>query len=246
MNLESPSSPPWLSGVIQAGTGWSMVLPRHTSLRLTDVQGGGNGAALFYRAACPTERYNMPDTLKAQHTARLQTGHVLYSDLGRILCSIVEDSTGWHDPIGGHSHAALVKQKYGPGEWQELRHGWHRNSRDLFLNELAKHNLGLPDLVPNVNFFSSVKVELDGSLRWNPRPSRAGDTVVLRMEMEVLVVLNACQHPLDPNPEYAPRDIAWDVRRVPPPGPQDICRISCPENARGFENNEMLYAPFLA
>ena len=79
---------------IQPGATWSHVMKRGTALRITDVEGGANVGALFYNFECPVERYNMPDTLKAQHIARLTKGFVLYSDMGRILCSITEDSVG--------------------------------------------------------------------------------------------------------------------------------------------------------
>src|SRR5262249_5920268 len=90
----------WEETVLSAAS-WSHVLKRGTCLRITDIEGGANVGALLYNFECPAERYNMPDTLKAQHIARLTKGYVLYSVMGRILCSIVEDTVGWHDPIGG-------------------------------------------------------------------------------------------------------------------------------------------------
>lgn len=235
----NPSAPPPSHPIrIRGGHYWSMVLPRHTVLRLTDPFGGANAAALFYNADQPTERYNMPDTLKAQHTAKLSAGHVLYSDMGRILCSITEDSTGWHDPVAGHSNAASVEAKYGAGSYQDLRNDWYRNSHDLFLVELGKHGLGKRDLVPNVNFFSKVSVNPDGSLHYHPGHSKPGGSVTLRMEMNVLVILNTCQHPLDPNPVYAPQPLDLSIHRGPAPDADDPCRLSCPENERGFINTE--------
>jgi uncharacterized protein YcgI (DUF1989 family) len=65
-----------------------------------------NVAAYFLNFENPSERFNLPDTLKAQHTARLRAGHVLFSDMGRVLCSITEDTVGWHDPIAGISNAS--------------------------------------------------------------------------------------------------------------------------------------------
>src|SRR3954471_6902346 len=98
---------------VQPGATWSHVLKRGTALRITDLEGGANAGALFYNFECPVERYNMPDTLKAQHIARLTEGFVLYSDMGRVLCSVPRDTVGWHDPIGGCSNARLVASKYG-------------------------------------------------------------------------------------------------------------------------------------
>ena len=123
---------------IQPGAAWSHVLKRGTALRLVDVECGANVGAIFYNFESPVERYNMPDTLKAQHIAKLTAGFVLYSDMGRVLCSIVTDTVGWHDPIGGCSNAALVAERYGAGRYQELRNDYHKNALDGFLVELAK------------------------------------------------------------------------------------------------------------
>lgn len=220
--------------VIQPGATWSHVLKRGTALRITDLEGGANVGALFYNFECPVERYNMPDTLKAQHIARLTQGFVLYSDMGRILCSITEDSLGWHDPIGGASNAALVAEKYGVATYQDCRNDYHKNTRDSFLIELGKWGLGPRDLTANVNFFSRVDVAEDGGMSFAVDHSPAGSYVELRAEMNVLIVLNTCQHPLDPNPKYAPKPVQLAVSPVPPPGPYDACRMSRPENGRGF------------
>src|ERR1700745_956490 len=124
---------------IQPGAAWSHVLKRGTALRLGDLEGGANVGAIFYNFDCPVERYNMPDTLKAQHIAHLTKGFVLYSDMGRILCSITDDTGGWHDPLCGHNDAAAVKRKYGASSYQTDRNAWHRNTRDNFLAEVSKY-----------------------------------------------------------------------------------------------------------
>src|SRR5580698_6322061 len=192
---------------IEPGASWSHVLKRGTVLRITDIHGGANVGALFYNFECPVERYNMADTLKAQHIARLTEGFVLYSDMGRILCSAVADTAGWHDPLGGCSHAAQVNAKYGESRYQETRNECHRNGRDSFLVELGKWGLGPRDLVPNVNFFSCVSVSAEGDMAFREGGSKAGSYVELRAEMNVLTVLNTCPHPLDPNPKYAPKAV---------------------------------------
>jgi urea carboxylase-associated protein 2 len=219
---------------IEPGASWSHVLKRGAVLHMTDLEGGANVGALFYNFECPVERYNMADTLKAQHIARLTEGFVLFSDMGRILCSVVADSVGWHDPIGGCSNAAVVRAKYGESRYQEARNACHRNGRDSFLVELAKWGLGPRDLVPNVNFFSRVSVSEDGGMEFQEASSPPGAYVELRAEMNVLAVLNTCPHPLDPNPKYAPRPVRLAIRHGAPAGADDPCRLSRPENGRGF------------
>ena len=227
--------------LIQPGATWSHVLKRGTAVRITDMLGGANVGAMFYNAELPVERYNMPDTLKAQHIARLTKGFVLYSDMGRVLCSITGDTVGWHDPIGGCSNASLVRSKYGSATYQEFRNEYYKNARDGFLVELGKHGLDARDLVANVNFFSKVQVGLDGAMKFIPGHSAPGSYVELRAEMNVLAILNTCPHPLDPNSHYDPKPVRIEVRRVQSPGADDPCRVSRPENERGFTLTERYF-----
>lgn len=226
---------------VQPGATWSHVLKRGTVLRMTDIEGGVNVGAIFHNFECPAERYNMPDTLKAQHIARLSSGNVLYSDMGRILCSVVADTVGWHDPIGGASNAETVKAKYGEARYQEHRNGYHKNAHTSFVIELEKWGLGARDLTPNVNFFSRLDVGDDGSISFHPKNSKPGAYVELRAEMNVLTILNTCQHPLDPSPNYNPKPVRLAIRRAPAPAADDLCRVSCPENGRGFTLTERYF-----
>lgn len=226
---------------VQPAASWSHVLKRGTALRITDSEGGANVGALFYNFECPVERYNMPDTLKAQHIARLTQGFVLYSDMGRILCSITADTVGWHDPLGGCSNAAMVRAQYGEGSYQELRNDYYRSGRDSFLVELGKWGLGPRDLVPSINFFSRVDVSADGAMTLHEGNSRPGAFVELRAEMNVLAILNTCPHPLDPSPKYGPKPVQLSIRRAAPADSQDPCRLSRPENGRGFTLTERYF-----
>ncbi len=230
-----------LSDVLRGGAMWSWTLKRGTALRLTDVDGGANVSALLLNADAPLERYNMPDTLKAQFIAYLTRGNVLYSDMGRVLASITEDSCGWHDTLCGATDAKMTDAKYGATTYQNQRNDMYRNGRDNFLVELGKYGLGRRDMPVPVNFFSKVVVDDEGNLRWQPGHSKAGVTVELRAEMNVLVVLSNTPHPLDPSATYAPKPVRLQIKRVPPPAADDACRLFRPENGRGFANTESLF-----
>jgi len=223
---------------LRGGETWSRRMQRGQVLRLTDTTGKAAVAALFYNADDPTERYNMPDTLKAQYTAFLTAGRVLYSDMGRILASIIEDTCGWHDTISGCGDAAASRARFGEGTYQELRNEFHRNSRDNLLIELGKHGLGKRDIVPNVSFFVRVAVDGDGKMSWVAGNSRPGAHVDLRFEMSTLVVLSNTPHPLDPATAYAPPPIELSIGQAGPVGADDRCRVSRPENGRGFTLTE--------
>jgi uncharacterized protein len=217
---------------------WSAVVSRHKRLRLTDCDGGANVSMLLYNAHERTERYNMPDTLKGQHVFHLRAPYCLHSDMGRLLASITADSVGWHDTVCGHSDADRVFAKYGPNNYQQARNDWHRNGRDCFLIELAKWGLGKQDLVPNLNLFSKVVADGTGRLSFVPGNSHPGDSVELRFEMDTLVVLNTCQHPLDTDPIYRQRQVQLEVFSGNPATPDDPCLAIRSENHRAWENNQ--------
>lgn len=231
------------SAILQPGEHWSSVLHRGVSLRLTALAAGANVSAMLYNYECPVERYNMADTLKAQHIAFLTDGCVCYSDMGRILCSITADSCGWHDTLCGLSDAVSVASQYGATRFQDERNGYYKNGRDSLLNELGKYGLGKRDLAANINFFSRVTVDDLGALEFDAGHCRAGAYVELRFEMHTLVVLANCPHPLDPSRTYGPPPVSLSARLTGPAPARDPCRERCPENARGFQNTEMLFLP---
>ena len=224
--------------VLRGGQAWSRRLLRHQVLRLTDVEGRACVSGMFYNSREPLERYNMPDTLKAQHTAFLTAGRALYSDMGRILLSITADSCGWHDTIAGCGDAAALREHFGEGRYQELRNDFFRNARENFIVELSKHGLGKRDLLSNVNFFVRVSVDASGTMSWVPGNTRPGAAVDLRCEMDTLVVLSNTPHPLDPSPTYGPPPVELTIWRGEPAAADDRCRTSRPENGRGYALTE--------
>ncbi len=227
--------------MIPGGNHWSGLMRRGTALRLTDLGGGANCSALFYNAEDKLERYNLSDTLKAQHTAFLTAGNVCYSDMGRVLASIIDDNVGWHDTICGVSDANMVTAQYGTSSYQTHRNDMYRNGKDGLLIELAKHGLGKGDLTASVNFFSKVIPDEAGNLSFVVNNSKAGSTVDIRFDMNVLLVLSAAPHPLDPKTSYQPASVQLSAYHAGAVTRDDICRNSCLQNGRGFVNTERYY-----
>lgn len=226
---------------VPGGGHTSFVLKRGQLLRLTDLEGGANVSLMLLNAHEKSERLNLPDTLKGQHTAKLTAGHCLYSDMGRVLAAITADTCGWHDSFGGVLNAEEVTEKYGEGRYQELRNGFFRNGTDNLLVEMGKWDLNLQDLLMVLNLFSRVDVDADGAFAFQPGNSQAGDYVELYAPMDTLVILTALQHPLDPNPDYAPKPVQLSWHSVASDGISVLCRTSRPENGRAFHNTERLY-----
>lgn len=226
---------------IPSGSHWSIRVRRGSIMRLTDIQGGANVGMLFYNPDDLLERYNAPDTLKCQHTFKLSKGNCLYSDMGRIFASIVDDSLGWHETVSGNSHATHVEARWGARDYQNDRNDWKQNGHDAFLTELAKYGLGSADLAANLNWFSKVSVSESGTMQLEPNHSKAGSALTLRFEMDTLVLLHTCPHPLDQSESYPNTLLKIELGVAHPLEDDDNCKNFRPENKRGFANNALYH-----
>ncbi len=228
---------PIFNDFIPGASHWSMVIPKGHTFKATDLEGGANLSMLFYNPTQPLERYNAPDTLKGQHTFKLTKGHCLYSDMGRVFCSITRDDTGWIDTVCGVANKAKVAEKWGERDYQADHNQWKQNGYDALLVEVAKYGLGKKDLVANLNLFSAVKTDEQGAMQYAENHSKAGDSIELRFEMDTLVVFTTCPHPMNPSETYPFKPVEVSVSVSEPMKADDACLNSRPENARGFENN---------
>lgn len=223
------------------GAHWSGVIRRGTVLRLTDMQGGANVSMLINNLEVKNERYNMPDTLKAQKTAFLTKPNMCFSDMGRVMCSVIADTCGWHDTIGGLSNKNSVHQKFGYKTYQDAHNDYFKNGYDSLINELGKWGLDASDVMPNINWFSKIQVEDDGSMAFIANNSKAGDYVDLRFEMDCIVSLSTAQHPMDTASEYNPKPIELSVYKALAVTQDDPSRLHRPENQRAYYNTKVYY-----
>lgn len=217
---------------------WSKIISRGKVVKLTDSEGGANAGMMLFNANERTERYNMPDTLKGQQVFYLTQSLCLHTDMGRLIGSVVEDTVGWHDTVCGTSDAEQVAAKFGALTYQDGHNDWHRNGAECFLIELAKWGMGEKDWMPNINFFSKVVSDELGVLSYVEGASKAGASVSIRLEMDALVVINTCQHPLDSQAAYALKPVLLEVFEGAATREDDECIVSHPENGRAYRNTQ--------
>ncbi len=162
---------------------------RGTLLRLVDVDGGANCGMLFYNPSNTLERYNAPRHLEVP--AHLQAHHrpLLYSDMGRIFCSIVADGAGWHDTVSGNSTKEIVAKTWGPSTIRTPATTGTRMATTASLVEAAKYGHEPARPRHDVNWFSKVAIDDTGKMIFSPN-TKKGAAVDLRFEMDTLV-LNA-------------------------------------------------------
>ncbi|WP_299092974.1 urea amidolyase associated protein UAAP1 [uncultured Metabacillus sp.] len=229
------------SKTIPAGGKWSGVIGKGKLIQFTALGDNANLSTLMYHAANLSERYNMPDTLKAQHTAHLTKGHVLMSDNGRVLASIVEDSLGWHDSISGYTTRIQTDEKYGITNYQQKRNDWFRSGEENLLMELVRNGLSSRDLVPVLNLFSKVYCDEKGDMHYTEHHCRKGATVTLRTEMDTLFIFSNTPNPLNPYRDYPSVPITIEIVEAKPVEDDDYCLNYRSENRRAFENTWEYY-----
>jgi urea carboxylase-associated protein 2 len=206
-------------------------LARGTELRLSDPTGDACAHLLLYVDGRPWERLNTADTVKVQWNAYLGAGQLLLSDQGRVLASLIADTSGRHDALCGTSTTIRNRQRYGDGSPQ----GPSPAGRELFKLAAAKQGLGPRDLPPSLSLFQGVRVEPDGSLEFIGSAG-AGSAVTLRAEQPLTVLIADVPHPLDPRPAYTCGPLKVEARRGTATAPGDPLWDATPEGRRAFLN----------
>ncbi|MEH6660680.1 MAG: urea amidolyase associated protein UAAP1 [Parasphingorhabdus sp.] len=219
---------------IAAGGYTTRTLAQGSRLRLIDLEGDACASVLIFNAEMPSERLNIADTVKVQWNAYLGAGKLLLSDMGRVMMSILKDEAGTHDAFCGTSNAATNKAKYGEGHNSSA----FPNGRDRFLLGSAKHGLQRRDVHSCVNFFKGTKIEADGTITPLVGPFDAGRELVLRAEMDVIVVIANCPHVLDPREKWTVTPLRISAWRGAVTSEDDDIRIATPEGLRAFQNVE--------
>jgi uncharacterized protein len=194
--------------VVLAGEPWMGVVPAGHRLRIVDLEGNQAVDTLFYNAADTHEHYSAQDTIQAQGNLYLTTGSVLRSNRGRPMLTIVEDTCGRHDTLGGACSAESNTVRYA----LDKRH--MHSCRDSFLLALAQHDGGITkrDLPSNINFFMNVPVTPAGGLTFADGISGAGRHVEMQASMDVLVLISNCPQLNNPCNAYNPtpvRVLSW-------------------------------------
>ncbi|WP_353218302.1 urea amidolyase associated protein UAAP1 [Sandarakinorhabdus sp.] len=222
---------------IAAGGYGARRLPRGARLRLIDLHGDAAATIQIFNAAMPSERLNVADTVKIQWNAYLGAGKLLLSDMGRVLMSITEDSAATHDCFCGASTPASNAARYGAGS----NSGDFPSARDRLLLGAAKHGLGRRDVHPSITLFKGARVGPDGSITPDIGPFAPGRQIVLRAEMDVIIVIANCPHVLDPRPDYSVTPLRATAWRGPITPEGDDIRNATPEGLRAFLNVEDHY-----
>lgn len=199
--------------ICAAGEPWVKLVTQGQVFRIVDLEGNQAVDTLFFNATHALERYSATDTIRRQNMLYLTTGSKLYSNYGNIMLTVVADTCGQHDTVGGACAAESNTVRYAPEKFPM------HSCRDNFLHALAHEpvceHLGMSkrDLPSNINFFMNVPVSEDGGLDFVDGVSAPGKYVEMQAEMDVIVLISNCPQLNNPCNAYNPtpiRLLVWD------------------------------------
>ncbi|HVU05584.1 MAG TPA: urea amidolyase associated protein UAAP2 [Polyangiaceae bacterium] len=196
--------------IVESGLGFTHVIRKGQIFRIVDLEGNQAVDTLFYSEEDPVERYSASDTIREQGNVYLSTGTKLLSTERRPLLTIVADTCGRHDTLGGACAAESNQTRYA------LEKKFMHNCRDTFLLTIATQceHLTKRDITANINFFMNVPVTPDGGLTFEDGVSGPGRYVEMRAEMDVRVLVSNCPQLNNPCNAYDPtpiRVLVWDA-----------------------------------
>lgn len=234
--LPDGASPTWAES-LAFGRYTSLALARGTRIRLTDTAGDACVHALLYRTGALHERLNVADTVKVPWQAYPTTGHPLLSDAGRLMATIVADSSARHDALTGATTLEGNAAKYGAG----TAHSASPAARELLTLGALKNGLGPRDVAPSLSLFKGIAVDPAGSITFTGSTG-PGAAVELLVQMDAVLVLANTAHPLDPRADFtgtAVDIVAWHA-------PQDLPALEAgtltgplsPEHQQALHNTE--------
>jgi urea carboxylase-associated protein 2 len=244
------TAPPAVTGTLPDGVAdhlvWSetlafgryttLHLARGTRIRFTDT-GDACVHTLLYRAGSLHERFNAADTVKVPWQAYPGVGHPLLSDAGRVLATIVEDTSGHHDALTGATTLAGNTARYGAG----TAHSATPAARELLTLGALKNGLGPRDVAPSLTLFKGIRVDPDGALRFTGSAG-PGAHVDLLLQVDTVVVLANTTHPLDPRTGFTGTSVGVTAWRAP----EDLAALAAgslvgplaPEHLQALANTE--------
>lgn len=234
--LPDGASPTWAES-LAFGRYTTMSLARGTRIRLTDTSGDACVHTLLYRAGALHERLNVADTVKVPWQAYPGTGHPLLSDAGRLMATIVADTSSRHDALTGATTLEGNTARYGAG----TAHSASPAARELLTLGALKSGLGPADVAPSLSFFKGITVDPAGSVTFTGSAG-PGAAVELLLQMDAVLVLANTAHPLDPRPDFTGTAVdiaAWHA-------PKDLAALEAgtltgalpPEHLQALQNTE--------
>ncbi|HSP45415.1 MAG TPA: urea carboxylase-associated family protein [Chthoniobacterales bacterium] len=182
---------------LEPQTGTAFELTKGQLLRIIDLEGEQVADLIAFNRSDKAEWLSSGRTIDYANRIYLTKADLLYSNRSRPMFTIVEDDVGRHDFLLTPCSAETFKLIYK-----------NAAAHPSCFNNLATHLVPFgiaPDSIPTTfNIFMNVEVDSAGTLAILPPRSRAGDSILLRAEMDLIVGLTACSAEMSNNYRFKP------------------------------------------
>ena len=182
---------------LEPQTGTAFELRAGQLLRVIDLEGEQVADLTAFNLADKAEWLSSGRSIDYANRIYLTKRDILYSNRSRPMFTIVEDDVGRHDflltPCSPETFQIIYKnEQYHPSCFENLA------------TNLARFGIG-PDAIPTtLNIFMNVEIDAEGALKILPPRSKAGDSIVFRAEMDLIVGLTACSAEMSNNYRFKP------------------------------------------
>lgn len=185
---------------LEPQTGVGLTIKKGQLLKIIDPQGEQVSDLTAFAREDAAEWLSSGRTIDYANTIYLSTGNILYSNRSRPMLTILEDTVGRHD---------FLLTPCSPETFQIIydNHEYHPSCFENLHTNLAQFGI-TPDMIPTtLNVFMNVIVQSSGELKIDPPPSKAGDYIVFRAEMDLILGVTACSAEMSNNYSFKPIDV---------------------------------------
>ncbi len=185
---------------LEPQTGIGLTIKKGQLLKIIDPKGEQVSDLTAFSLEDKAEWLSSGRTIDYANKIYLTTGNLLYSNRSRPMLTIVEDTVGRHDflltPCSPETFQIIYKN-----------HEYHPSCFENLHTNLAQFGI-MPDMIPTtLNVFMNVVVLETGELRIDPPPSKAGDYIIFRAEMDLILGITACSAEMSNNYSFKPIDV---------------------------------------
>lgn len=194
--------------IVNAGDYYIGTIKKGETFRILDLKGNQAADTLFFNTHNPSERYSAMDTIREQGNVYLTTGSQLRSNENNIMLTIVADTCGRHDTLGGACATESNSVRY---DLEKRCMHACRDSWMLAIAENPQYGISKRDISHNINFFMNVPITKEGGLTFEDGISAPGKYVEIRAEMDAIVLISNCPQLNNPCNGYNPTPIEYLV-----------------------------------
>lgn len=173
--------------VIEPQTGVAFTLNKGQVLKVMTPENQQVSDLFCFNAHERTEAFSAGRSLDYNDTIYLTTGHQLYSQRSNVMLSILEDTCGRHDLLMTPCSLKMFQIVSGTKDY-------HPSCHENLWKSFKTYGIDVDQIGTTFNIFMNVEVSPKGEITIQPPLAKAGDYILLKAEMDLIVGLTACSH----------------------------------------------------